>query len=252
MRVVFIITIVCLIMFAASAQSERNQQNPAGLNRGEIEGREELVKNLPYTATAITETIQVLADGNRITRRVEQLVARDREGRTHHEQLMDRIGSLATDAPKLIFISDPVTGKEYTLNTRDKTVSVEKRIDLDELRRDAGRREANQSKSEQSPARSEAPQRRQVTTEDLGQKVLAGLTAKGERLSAAIPAGAVGNEREIKLSLETWYSPELHVFLYRKRDDPRFGEIVYSLTAIQRTEPDPSLFKIPAGYRYLR
>lgn len=239
--------------FGGLTQAERSLQNPSGLNRGEIEGREELVKNKPYTATAFTESIQILADGNRITRKVEQLVARDREGRTRHEQLLDRIGSLATDAPKLIFISDPVTGKDYTLNTRDKTVSVEKRIDVEALMRDAGRREAaNQSKSEPSTGKRETPQRRQVATEDLGEKVLEGFTVKGERLSATIPAGTAGNERDLELSLETWYSPELHVFLYRKRIDPRFGEIVYSLSAIQRSEPDPSLFRIPTGYRYLR
>jgi len=160
---------------------------------------------------------------------------------------------LAADAPKLILISDPVTGKEYTLNTRDKTVSVEKRIDIDALIREAGTSEGpSQSKSDRSTDKPETQRRRQVATENLGEKILEGFTAKGQRLTATIAAGAVGNERALQLSLETWYSPELHVFLYRKRIDPRFGEIVYSLTTIQRVEPDPSLFRIPAGYRYLR
>jgi hypothetical protein len=73
------------------------------------------------------------------------------------------------------------------------------------------------------------------------------LSAQG---TATFPAGSVGNERPMEASLETWYSPELHIFLYRKRIDPRFGEILYQLTNIQRIEPDPSLFRIPWGYKY--
>jgi hypothetical protein len=252
MRAAFISVVVCGITLVGFAQAERSTQSPSGLNRGEIEGREELVKNRPYTATAITESIQTLADGNLITHTVEQLVARDSEGRTRHEQLLERIGSLAADAPKLIFISDPVTGKEYTLNTRDKTVSVEKRIDIEALLREAGNREPAKQSNEKPTGNSEAQRSRQVVHEDLGERTLEGFTVKGERLTATIPARTVGNARALQLSLETWYSPELHVFLHRKRIDPRFGEIDYRLTSIQRVEPDPALFKIPTGYRYVR
>jgi hypothetical protein len=33
-----------------------------------------------------------------------------------------------------------------------------------------------------------------------------------------------------------------------KRSDPRFGETVYRLTNIQRTEPPASLFELPSDY----
>ena len=89
-----------------------------------------------------------------------------------------------------------------------------------------------------------------IRSEDLGEKVLEGVKVKGERLTAIFPAGSVGNERPLEASLETWYSPDLHLFLYRKRIDPRFGEVLYRLTKIQRIEPDASLFRIPHGYKY--
>ena len=242
MRTLFTVTLIGLLVAVVMAQGERRNstQNPSGgnLNSAEITGRDETVKNQPYTAAAVIETTQTLADGNRIIQKVEQLVARDSQGRTRREQLLDRIGSLAADAPKLVFISDPVTGQDYTLNTRDKTVTVEKRIDIEALMKSAKERPSPQP-------------RRDVKSENLGEKVLEGLTVKGERLSATMAAGAVGNERPLELSLETWYSPELHIFLYRKRVDPRFGEITYTVTNIRRTEPDSSLFKIPAGYRRL-
>jgi hypothetical protein len=34
-----------------------------------------------------------------------------------------------------------------------------------------------------------------------------------------------------------------------KHSDPRFGETVYRLTNISRTEPDASLFQVPADYK---
>ena len=190
----------------------------------------------------------MLADGNRILHKTQELVARDGEGRTRHEEVFDRIGSLEVDAPKTIFISDPVLKKEYTLNTRDKTVTAQSRIDIGALlntpRARAERRSASTEKSNSNSAANAQH------SEDLGEKVLEGLNVKGERLTATFPAGAVGNERPLEASLETWYSPDLHVFLYRKRIDPRFGEILYRLTNIKRIEPDPSLFRIPRGYKY--
>jgi hypothetical protein len=144
--------------------------------------------------------------------------------------------------------------KEYTLNTKDKTVSVQKRIDIEALMRAAQERpvRARSAREESAGTPPDAQSRRQIRREDLGEKVLDGLTVKGARLSATLAAGSVANERPLELSLETWYSPELRVFLYRKRVDPRFGEIIFVLTNIQRHEPNGALFQIPRGYKYLR
>src|SRR3954470_12310279 len=44
------------------------------------------VKNAPYSAEAVTETIQTLGDGNRIVNRISSTLYRDSEGRTRREQ----------------------------------------------------------------------------------------------------------------------------------------------------------------------
>src|SRR5262249_12302216 len=44
-----------------------------------------VVKGAPYSATAEAETIQALADGNRIRNKTTTLVYRDSEGRTRRE-----------------------------------------------------------------------------------------------------------------------------------------------------------------------
>jgi hypothetical protein len=76
----------------------------------------EIVKNAPYSAEAINETIQVLPDGNRIVKRRTTLLARDGYGRTRQEKKSDR-GSSS------VYIFDPIDGKSYALNT-DRKVAV--------------------------------------------------------------------------------------------------------------------------------
>ena len=64
-----------------------------------------------------------------------------------------------------------------------------------------------------------------------------------------IPAGSVGNERAIVVTSETCASPELHLLLMRKRNDPRYGTTDYQLTGIRKGEPDESLFKVPSDFK---
>src|SRR6185437_8434102 len=54
-----------------------------------VEGMDhKVVTGAPYSATASTESIQVLADGNRIVHKQSGLVARDGQGRTRREETM--------------------------------------------------------------------------------------------------------------------------------------------------------------------
>ncbi len=57
-----------------------------------------------------------------------------------------------------------------------------------------------------------------------------------------------GNEKEIDIVTETWFSADLQVVVMSKTSDPRYGESVYQLTGITRTEPDPALFTVPSDY----
>jgi hypothetical protein len=86
-----------------------------------------------------------------------------------------------------------------------------------------------------------------ATKEDLGQQVIEGVTARGTRTTTVIPAGAIGNELPITVTSEEWLSPDLKVLVMTKHADPRSGETTYRLTGITRSEPDPSLFELPAG-----
>ena len=68
------------------------------------------IKGAPYSAEAVTETTQILGDGNRIVNRSTASLYRDSEGRTRREQSLKAIGGVAAGAQPLqtITISDPV------------------------------------------------------------------------------------------------------------------------------------------------
>jgi len=79
-----------------------------------------VVKGAPYSAEAITETIQTLVDGNRIVNRMNSTLYRDSEGRTRREQSLKAIGPFNNGGEPIqtIFISDPVASVTYALDSR--------------------------------------------------------------------------------------------------------------------------------------
>src|SRR6267378_7484796 len=80
------------------------------------------VLGAPYSATITNESIQTLADGNRIVQTSTGTTARDSQGRTRQDTALPAIGNLsAANAPHLVFIQDPVAQTSYTLNLTDKT-----------------------------------------------------------------------------------------------------------------------------------
>jgi hypothetical protein len=81
----------------------------------------ELVKGAPYSAEAVTETTQTLADGNRITRKTSSKMYRDSEGRERREEALDASTGLSAtpDRAPTVYISDPAAGANYVLNVLD-------------------------------------------------------------------------------------------------------------------------------------
>jgi hypothetical protein len=99
-----------------------------------------VVKDKPYSADSITESTQVLADGNRITHKNQARVYRDSQGRTRREQTMDSLGVFQGPSGPIttITINDPVAGTTYFLDPAAHTArNLQRfRIELDRERRD--------------------------------------------------------------------------------------------------------------------
>ncbi len=241
-----------------------------------------LVKGAPYSAQAVTEMTQTLSDGNRIISKSSVALYRDSEGRTRREQTLRAIGPFATasEPPTTIFINDPVAHTAYMLDARTHIARKMPTVRLNYMNSlqivgtrvpappegaiapmlppgGEGKAEVERSMVMSAPApgaeggavfefrRNDA---RKTKHESLGKQTVEGVDAEGTRETVTIPAGEVGNELPIEIINERWYSPALQTIVMTKHSDPRFGETIYRLTNIDRSEPAKALFEVPADY----
>ncbi len=100
-----------------------------------------------------------------------------------------------------------------------------------------------------SPAGNSTPLNQFTKQEDLGTHSIEGITAHGVRETQTIPAASSGTGSEVVLTDEYWYSDDLRMNVMIKHNDPRKGSVTMTLTQATRTDPDPSLFQIPEGYK---
>jgi hypothetical protein len=279
-------------------------------------GSNSTVKGAPFSAEAVSESVQTLADGNRIVRRWNEKLYRSSDGKFRREGTGapgSALGSFVVGTSG-ITVLDPVGGFRYTFNTDSRTVrespyrvapiilngqgqtifmsqggsgvggdkatTVAAQKAMVELRArtaDGGQDITPTAKADVEalaaakarldeakvtlattalpalPAMPGVPgvagQKWETRTEQLGVQNFDGVEAEGTRTITTIPADAIGNERPIEIVYERWYSKELQMIVYSKHSDPRFGEQTYRLTNINRSEPDPSLFTVPEGYK---
>ncbi len=215
-----------------------------------------VVKGAPYSAVAVSESVQVLGDGNRIRQVTTTTVYRDSAGRTRRE-VMKKDGTLQS-----IVINDPSAGVNYQLDPQRRTAMKNEspvikkvaNVSEEELQR---RREVElRTKLEaekkivavENSANAVPLKKRAPVKESLGRQMIEGIEAEGTRITTVIPAGEIGNDLPINIISEQWYSPELQLLVMTKHSDPRTGETTYRLTGINRAEPDQSLFQVPSDY----
>jgi hypothetical protein len=279
-RTMFFLTLSSSLLLAQSDLKQQAEAKQQAEVRFQAAGNFNVVSDVhtvlgaPYSATVVNESIQTLADGNRIVQKTTGTTARDSEGRTRNDAPLPTIGNMSpTGAPHLVFLVDPVAQASYTLNLDEKTVHVmgnkvlapsgpgvpdvaaakllarastlptsiimppppptggamlsfvtSDKLDLDKLQAES-------------------------RTEDLGTQVIEGVNAQGVRTTRTIAASEIGNEKPIEIVTEVWTSPDLKTIVMSKRTDPRSGEQTFRLTNIVRSEPDPTLFAIPADFK---
>jgi hypothetical protein len=226
------------------------------------------VQGAPYSANITNESVQTLADGNRIVQTSTGTTARDSMGRTRQDAPLPAIANMApAGAPHLVFIQDPVAQTSYTLNLTDKAATKgpgfamampatrlatsDVGMSTETIRAVAvpglqGALGTPQPMAIQSFAVADSGQ---AQTEDLGSKTMEGVMVTGTRTTHTIAAGQIGNDKPISIVTEVWTSPELKTVVYSKRSDPRMGDQTFQLTNIVRAEPDPSLFIVPSDFK---
>lgn len=254
---------------AADQMTDSRKLQVMGEIRAKMAVEARITTGAPYSAEAVTESNQVLADGNRITRKSLTRVYRDTEGRTRREEVND------AGAITMVSIVDPVAHVSYVLQPDSRTAYRENaRIVMPRMMRSK-----IESAQAEQPGKIEAPPppppappppgamrrippppppapgtiqmerfRGNLANEELGQQNIEGINATGTRTTNTIAAGAIGNLQPIKVVSEQWFSPDLQLLVMTKHSDPRTGDTTYRLQGIVRGEPDRSLFLLPADY----
>ena len=237
----------------------------------------EVVKGKPYWADTSTETVQTLADGNRIAHHTVSKFYRDSEGRTRREETFGNVDPEHPSPHEVkVFIDDPVSGTALVLDPGSKTLEkLQRTRNLGDVQRDDADGaqimlksvKDSETNGQAAPGKvffhiqdqhSSGPndvmlmiadENRNIVKEDLGTRNIEGVDCTGTRQTSTIPAGAVGNDKPISIVTETWFSEAIGAVVESISDDPRYGKTTYQLTNLQLSEPPRSLFEPPANFK---
>src|ERR1700740_337902 len=225
-----LLILVLALSSAAFAQEASNTVVYKSQGMVSMSAQSATVQGAPYSATITNESIQTLADGNRIVQTSTGTTARDAQGRSRQDTALPAIGNLsAATAPHLVFIQDPVVQVSYVLNLTDKTAQ---KLPMPSPNAAgsaaaAGPVTANAVfiQAGGGPSMVDAPMplpppmaiqktivasdQDQVRSEDLGSQTMEGIVVNGTRTTRTIPAGQIGNDMPISIVTEVWMSPDL-------------------------------------------
>jgi hypothetical protein len=217
-----------------SAQAPMSFQPPSWGSSGvsHIEGAQAgPIAGRPVSGKETRRTTQVLSDGTQVDHTDVSYFCRDSVGRMRAESA-DRVE-----------IFDPVSRMEYDLNPKNKTYRKFPFATTASSMTVAVVGGTSWTSFSSDPPRSPR------SNEDLGRQNINGLWAKGSRVTDKVPPGTFGNNREISIVNEQWYSEDLQLLIRSSNRDPRFGLNVYELTNIDQSAPNPALFTPPSDYK---
>jgi hypothetical protein len=205
-----------------------------------------------YTAKEKSSLEQHLPDGSMIRGYMHTTQARSSTGKTHTELggfcFLNKEGKPTLDIDVLVHDPEARTTESWRIGGRFITEKIAR------IHHIPPPRPAKKLTPEELAARRQEGEDRQrsrveVKSEDLGNRIIAGLQAHGRRTTRTIPAGEEGNELPLVVVTENWTSNELGIELMRVVDDPRTGRRKWEIEEISRTEPDAALFSPPADYK---
>jgi hypothetical protein len=196
-----------------------------------------------------------LSDGTQIRSRTEIRRAKDADGRSRYETLMD---SNNGNQNEQVTISDPIAHMNITLYPGRKIAQIIRtdvrsnpQPQVSKEREDTMRAfyKALQPSPEQSAAMANEYPQPKCSNEEEKHETFAGMPVTVTHMNCVFPAGFQGSDREIRTQTEFRVLPDLGITLHSVQDDPRMGRIEMSIEDFKLGPPDPELFRVPDGYQ---
>ena len=194
------------------------------------------IPNAPFAATVSTEWTRQTSDGATIVVKNHRMVARDSQGHVFEERR--RFVPADSNAQSLLFQMDYV---DPVRHTRTVCLPATSTCDVRDFYEPVS--------TSTVPVGPMADGKHYLSREDLGKSETEGLETIGTHETITTNPGTVGNDREVTLSKEFWYSPKLGVNLLVKRMDPLQGKQVFTVSNVSLAEPVRRLFVIPEKYK---
>jgi hypothetical protein len=184
-------------------------------------------KPLAYTYDLVLDMNMTLAGWNAIKTHTTTSFAFDKAGRSRSVSSMSGL--------ERIIIADPTTQTAYLICPERKEV----------LRMTGA---ALAAPPGTAPAWQVSDETKAATNTDLGEKMIAGVKAKGTRMETIIPAGAKGNDKPLVHTSEGWYAPDLATLVYSRTSMPEFGDTFMHVENLKFGDVPASTFALPDGY----
>ena len=199
----------------------------------------------PFTLMLDTEWARPLGDGGFITVVNRRRIARDAAGRIYQERwfLVPKNGDIESQMTT-IQIADANAHTLYNCFFFGPKKNVCELLDYSPNSPAVNTAEKDTS--------GELPDNRgSFSHKFLGKQLISGVETIGVKDSTVYNAGVFGNDRQMAVEREVWYSPQLDLNLLSVRSDPRTGKQTFTADAVVMGEPDTALFVLPEGFRAL-
>jgi len=242
LKALLLCAVLSVATLTGSAQTKPPACSPPGKTYGPLVVSS--VAGCPFSAVVEVTNAQTLGDGSHIVTKYKALSYRDSAGRVGYQSftVTDTFNDVS-ETPKMIQTYDPIAGF-VNMILLDRSAAWRSKLPapaVSDLPRRALSAEAAASSSSPDP-------RVKVVVEDLGAQQMQGVLVFGSKSIRTIPAGVEGNDRELTVISESWYSRDLGFALLQKTVDPRSKDKGMRVTSLDLSEPDPTLFQVPAGY----
>jgi hypothetical protein len=243
------LTLVCVPFAAGQEGQEAATESGGNLVKAPVVGR-------AFSATKYAKLVSVLPDGKRHFIRNERYptrVARAADGRIMMQSFGDDVSS-ECDRPTMripppcpywnVFVID--LSSHLVTHWSDGEFAAQIAVDfpLSQERLELAARLTSEMPNLGPDPDTDATK---MSKEDLGDRVIDGIRARGVRTTITYPVGHSGSKVPTALIHELWIAPEMNLIVRVIDGDPHGLERIWGLEKIS-LQPDPSLFLPPHGY----